>query len=280
MTRATLQIRTKPLLGTFVEISLPPMPEADFVRLTDFAFTRIADIHRMMSFHEPDSDLGRITRARAGDTLNIAHDTWLVLQTALTLEIETAARFNVAIAPQLVARNVLPLPGNAIANTASTLAAGILLQPNDSIEIRQPVWIDLGGIAKGYAVDAAIMRLQQEGVTNAVVNAGGDLRVIGAIPHKLALRDPQQPNELIDIAQLTNMAAATSGDYFIPHAIVGDGRADDTIVSATVVAQHCIIADALTKVLWLCGRDAGAILKKYEAYGVLIFQDGTLEIIS
>lgn len=282
--------RAKPLLGTFVEITLSAMQEDEFLRLTDLAFALIADVHLAMSFHEPRSDLMRLASASTGDACEVSIHTWEVLRMALDIEAASDGIFNVAVAPALVARGLLPSPRGTQSPLATSLATGIELLDNNYVRIRQPVWIDLGGIAKGYAVDVAVEALQREGIAGCVVNAGGDLRVIGDAPHLLAIRHPASPTQSINVATLENMAAATSGGYFQPpcangnekapqHAtIIGPARRDATFASATVIAPSCTIADALTKVVWLIGADAKDLLAAYNASGALVYGDGSIRV--
>ena len=283
------QKRAKPLLGTFVEIALPAMREDEFLRLTDLAFARVADVHSAMSFHEPRSDLMRLAAISAGDVCRVTADTWEVLRLALDMESVSDGIFNAAVAPALVARGLLPAPVRAPNPLATSLAEGIELHGDNHVRICQPVWIDLGGIAKGYAVDVAVAALQREGVTECVVNAGGDLRVIGDMPHPLAIRHPGSPAQSIHVATLDNLAAATSAGYFLERstidntpqqaAIIGPARRDETFASATVIALDCATADALTKVLWLIGADAKSLLVAYNACGALVLQDGSIRIV-
>ena len=267
------------------------MQEAEFLRLTDLAFAPIADVHLAMSFHEPRSDLMRLALASAGDVCAVSAYTWEVLRMALEIEAASDGIFNVAVAPALVARGLLPSLRRTHLPLATSLATGIALLDPNHVRIRQPAWIDLGGIAKGYAVDVAVEALQREGVAECVVNAGGDLRVIGDAPHQLAIRHPASPTQSIHVATLENLSAATSGGYFQPPcangneaatqhaAIIGPARRDATFASATVIAPSCAIADALTKVVWLIGADAKDLLLAYNASGALVHGDGSIRVV-
>ena len=284
--------RAKPLLGTIVNISLPCAGsdgEAAFVEATDFAFWRIEAIHRAMSFHEATSDVRAIASAAPGDVITVSPDTWKTLFLAAEIERESLGVFNVAIAPELVARGLLPTPGDLPKPAAvSTLALSIALEAGDQIRVLQHVWIDLGGIAKGYAVDAAAASLRGAGVTAGVVNAGGDLCVFGSARHRLALRVPAAPAESVEVAELQDLSCATSGAYFSADAnsranlltlcthpaIVGNrARSMAKVASVSVIASSCVIADALTKVVWLRGTDdpmCADLLKRHGASVVLL----------
>ena len=284
-----LHRRAKPLLGTLVEIRATGDHEAAFVAATNAAFARIANIHRAMSFHEPTSDLQAIARCCAGERVAVYQDTWNVLQLALQIERDSDGIFNPAVAPSLVRSGLLPRPDGAVdAPNQSPLASSIRLEESLVVQVMRPVWIDLGGIAKGYAVDAATLALIQQGVTSGVVNAGGDLRVFGDTEQQIHLRHPSNPGEQIAVANVRELSCATSGDYFVANlktntntpqtAIVGTRTTNaEKHASVTVIAPLCAVADALTKVLWLAGIESAisrALLTQYEAQAVALDVNG------
>ena len=270
-----------------VEIRADCDTEASFVAATDAAFARIEHIHHVMSFHEPTSNLQAIARGCAGERVAIDQDTWNVLQLAVQIEHDSEGIFNAAIAPSLVRSGLLPRPNGAVnVPNQSTLANSIRLEESLGVQVLHPVWIDLGGIAKGYAVDAATLALIQQGVTSGVVNAGGDLRVFGDTEQHIHLRHPSNPGEHIAIANVRELSCATSGDYFVAQsnanpaktAIVGTRTTNaKKHASVTVIAPLCAVADALTKVLWIAGIDSAisrALLTQYEAQAVALDVNG------
>lgn len=273
--------RVKPMLGTLVEISLPYDNEATFLKATDIGFARMQAIHSAMSFHESTSDLRAIARARVGDILSVSSDTFQTLLLARKIEYESNGTFNPTIAPELVARGLLPHPGDAACRPELTmLATSISLDTPNVVRVLQPVWIDLGGVAKGYAVDVAVDALQGADVRDGVVNAGGDLRVFGAARRTLALRLPASPSVSIHVAELRELSCATSGGYLLDTtlathpSIVGERLPTaERATSVSVIARRCAVADALTKVLWLLGADDPiciALLKRNAAFAMLL----------
>jgi thiamine biosynthesis lipoprotein len=145
---------------------------------------------------------------------------------------------------------------------------------------RREGWIDLGGIAKGYAVDAAVAALQTKGVQSACVNAGGDLRVLGDVPFDISVRDPRDPVAMALSIPIRNGALATSGAYFSRQHIDGelrsaliDGRNAAALTdefSVSVEAPTCMIADALTKVVAATRDREHPLLARYEARARII----------
>lgn len=272
--------RAQALLGTLVEIELQgPADVAD--PALQRAFARIAEVHAAMSFHEAGSDLRRIARCAAGMVLRVAPDTHSVLAVALRLEADSDAAFNPCCAAALVDRGLLPRPDLLPAGLATTLAEGIELLDDLHVRVRRPAWIDLGGIAKGYAVDAAVEALTAAGVAGGVVNAGGDLRCFGPQPMTVQLRDPRQPGIARAVAEISDLACATSAwrlgvaEHRTAHLVNPDRRVEDNpLMSVTVFAPRCVIADALTKVVWQRGRAASALLRAHQAQAMLWREQG------
>jgi len=271
--------RAKPWLGTLVSIDVDGVDEARFTEASDRAFARIAAIHAAMSFHEASSDLRAMARARTGDTLPLHAETCAVLQLALAFETQSGGAFNACCAVTLVARSLLPAPDDASPPQASTLAEAIELLPDDRVRVLRPAWIDLGGIAKGYAVDAAVEELQRAGVQAGLVNAGGDLRAFGGHRTTVHVRDPRSPTLALPVAELQDLACATSAWSLTSPAsraahVVGT-LGDNVPMSVTVFAPSCAAADALTKVVWLRGEAAVDLMRAHNAHALVLHEDGS-----
>ena len=270
--------RAQALLGTLVDIEVQA-PAGVAEPALALAFRRVAEVHAAMSFHEAGSDLRRIARASAGAVLHVAPDTHAVLALALRLEADSDGAFNPCCAAALVERGLLPRPDDAQPSAAASLAEGIELLDDAQLRLRRPVWIDLGGIAKGHAVDVAVQALRDAGVEAGVVNAGGDLRSFGPQPLTVQLRDPRQPGLARPVAEIGDMACATSAwllaqpERRAAH-LVGQGVEDNPPMSVTVFAPCCAVADALTKVVWLRGAEAAPLLRAWRAQALLWREQG------
>ncbi len=278
--------RAKPLLGTVVEIAISGVGENVFILATDAAFARVEAIHRAMSFHESTSDLTTIANAKAGQVFSVSPDTWKTLALALKMEAHSIGLFNPTIAPELVKRGILPSPIHNHYHhpmQSGSLKNSIALEDNFHIRIQNSVWIDLGGIAKGYAVDEAVATLAKHGALNGVVNAGGDLRVFGEIEHTVSVRVPCSPHMVLPVARLRNLSCATTARYYSADtegSIVGArSKTAANYDSVSVMSPSCAVADALTKVLWLGGPDSIEIremLLHFKANAALIDLVGVL----
>lgn len=284
--------RARPLLGTFVEVEAAAVDGCDMDAAIGAAFDAVAEVHRLMSFHEPDSDVSRLNREAGIRPTRVHAWTFQVLEMAVELHRRSGGVFDVATAPVLQAMGLLPaqkrdpaFPPNAQAGDA------IALLPDLAVRFRSTdVTIDLGGIAKGFAVDRAVDALRSSGVTSGMVNAGGDLRAFGAEPRQVYVRDPRNPRRSICRIDVADEALASTALRFDlvdgtepgSSAIVdpATGRAPCTIDGVTVRAASCMVADALTKIVMISGADAGDLLDRYDADALLIPTDGSVQITS
>ena len=284
--------RAQPWLGTLVAINIDESATASSA--SSFhetstsahlnhafaqAFAQIATVHRLMSFHASDSDVTRINRAAVGSSIAIDRHTAQVLKLALDLADASASMFNICCAGQLMRWALLPATGTAIP-THSTRESALAIVDDVTVTKLGPALIDLGGIAKGYAVDQAVAALSAAGVGSACVNAGGDLRVLGEVPYPITIRHPQaltQPGAQIEVA---NAALATSATYFSRRSVDGksvsalvDGRSGAAITterSISVIAPSCMVADALTKIVLASGDPQHALLARFDARAFII----------
>lgn len=159
------------------------------------------------------------------------------------------------------------LPASILRRPYRRVEAGtaITLLPDHKVLLNRSVSIDLGGIAKGFAVDRAVEILQAHGVKNGLVNAGGDLRVFGIDPQLIYVRHPDLKGQSQLIGSLCNGAVATTASYFtgdvstdtIGESAVFDIKRNRRVVtkgSISVIARTCMQADALTKIAMIRGR--------------------------
>jgi thiamine biosynthesis lipoprotein len=147
----------------------------------------------------------------------------------------------------------------------------ILNTDQKTIRFNKPgVRIDLGGIAKGYAVDRCIGLLQQRGIRQALITAGGDSRMIGdrwGRPWTIGVRNPRNEDELVAVIPLMDVAVSTSGDYerFFEengvryHHIINpaSGKSASEMQSVTIIGPDATTTDALSTTVFVMGLEAG-----------------------
>ncbi|WGR99518.1 FAD:protein FMN transferase [Bradyrhizobium sp. ISRA443] len=284
--------RARPLLGTFVEIEVAAAAEPETAAAIDAAFDAVAEVHRLMSFHEHDSDVSRLNRDAGIRPTRVHAWTFQVLEAAVEMHRRSKGVFDVTIAPELQAMGLLPgLDGDPIIMPERRVIDPIELSPEQTVRLRSPaIAIDLGGIAKGFAVDRAIEVLRGFDIPGGLVNAGGDLRVFGQGSHTVHLRDPGDPLRLLACIELTDEALASTARRFdlVDGAAPGvsaiidpfTGKPTGAVTGATVRAPSCMIADALTKVVMISWTGAGDLLAHYGASALLISVDGEVQITS
>ena len=273
--------RARPSLGTFVEISARGDNEAELHGAIDRAFNAIARVDRQMSFHRPDSDVSRINREAFQRKVTVDPWTWRVLRAAQKLSHESDGIFDITVARKLMQWKYLP---RRYQNVSEGNWRDIVLEKNCTVRFRQRLIVDLGGIAKGFAVDRAVEALKSAGVPSGVVNAGGDLRVFGLKSELVHLRRPAEPMRPTGAIKLCERALATSGHYFAQKrcgsAVVNpllDGRSclsSRRVISVSVVASTCMKADALTKITFVLREKSAPLLSQYRADALLLERDG------
>ena len=243
---ATLLRRARPLLGTLVEIGIVAdkcgpddtkvkTPKLDTEAALAAGFAAITDVQTALSRFDPDSDVCRFERLVPGGTLRLRPAGQRALHAAQALRQASGGLFDISL-------------GSGPTGWRITGAQLHKLSPG--------VRLDLGGIAKGQAVDAAVRALRRAGCPAGWVNAGGDLRVFGALALPLRLRD-EHSGGVRPIGSLSDGAFASShlgpGCRSQAWSPVALPARPDTQVS--VAAPCCLWADALTKIVVLT-RDA------------------------
>jgi thiamine biosynthesis lipoprotein len=284
--------RARPLLGTFVEIQASGASKADLNAGIDAAFDAVAKVHRLMSFHEPDSDVSRLNRLASVHPVSVDPWTYEVLRIAVELNFRSRGAFDITIAPILQVLGLLPGSGEGSRDVPQARSANqVELLGDKMVRFAAPgIRIDLGGIAKGFAVDRALDALRGFGVVNGLVNAGGDLAAFGPEPQTVSIRNPLDPQSFVCDISIENQALASSARRFDPF------QSDETMNSAiidpvtqqpscsiqgtTVRAPSCVIADALTKVVMIAGTSAADLLEHYRAGALLVLADGDIQISS
>lgn len=267
-------------MGTLVSLRVKGLPFAEAHRAIDAAFEEVAIVHRHMSFHEKGSDVGRLNRAGAGQAVAVHPYTLDVLKWALAIAAGSGGCFDISVGSELVEWQLLPRPAGAASSPRRPKGSwrDIELRSDGRVEFHRPLWIDLGGIAKGYAVDRAIERLRASGVAQAVVNAGGDIRVIGQNAERIGL-ELEFPMNPVPVLELTDGSIASSsghrhrrrhqGRVCGPH-VHGVWRSPaPTDRFVCVVAERCIVADALTKIVLAEGPRSAGLLRQFKASALL-----------
>lgn len=245
-------------MGTFVHVT------AYDPRAFSIVFDEFRRLEGIFNPFDEDSELARLNRR--GD-LVVSEDLFHVLKLSREFHAATAGAFDVSVAPlsflwkEAIRARSLPASGAVVTAQACVGMEYVYLdEATRRVKLlKDGVKLDLGALAKGYAIDRAVARLREAEITSALVNAGGSVYGLGdnnGKPWQVAIRDPRQKGHTIGKMALSDQAAATSGDYeqFFE---IGGKRYSHIIdpktgypavegsVAATVVADSAATADAL-----------------------------------
>ncbi len=277
--------RCRPLLGTFVEVAVKHDESDQAHTAINAAFVAVERVHNLMSFHDPQSEISRLNSLATHRKISVSFETYHVLKCAKELYERTQGIFDITVASELVDNDLLPKhtffkkEKDYYGRTND-----IELLPENFVRFLRPLKIDLGGIAKGFAVDQAIDALQVNGIADGFVNAGGDIRSFGEEEYPICVRHPKTPEKLLPLVSLKNSAFATSANSY-QHRLgrIGcvhiDGRTRKFLprpFSVSVRAQSCLMADALTKVVFALGEESASLLTEFDACAFIVWPDNKI----
>ena len=266
--------RTVPIMGTTAEFVLSHRDVAYAHRAIDAALGEVHAVERGMSRFRPDSEIGLANTYAHQAPVPVGQGTYRVLRAALDWSAHTDGRFDPALGRvtglwDVTHRSEPPTADRLTRYSDARLFERVrLMEARESGAVRfagGDVALDLGGIAKGFAVDRAVGRLRDWGVSNALVGIGGDLYAMGfrpdGSPWRVGVRDPSRPHRVLTDLEASDQAIATSGDY--ERAFEHEGRLyhhilDSTtaapvrtpVRSLTVTAADCLSADAAATALF------------------------------
>ena len=311
----SVHINTRLLMGTLVTISISDLSRNKADQATQQAFAEIKRIEEAISSHQPSSEVSMVNQVPRETWSPISGELGQLLQRGLLITTLSKGAFSMGLEPltRLWGFSTDSMPKNpppsatlmdwlneypnsgAIELQAPRIGAMQLQEGNEeSLKVRlknRSVGLDLGGIAKGYAIDRAITVLRQAGVQNAVVDAGGDLRIIGSKaskPWRIGIQNPRQHDEVIALCLLRgNMAMVTTGDYeryFLYegkrfHHILNPQTASSAnagLSSVTVQATDAMTADGLSTAIFVLGAEKGLTMLSYfpGSEALLITEEG------
>jgi FAD:protein FMN transferase len=289
------------IMGTAVQVTL----WSDTRAAADAAIAAVmAEMHRIdhaMSPHKPDSELSRINREAAAGPVALSPEMLGLLARAVEFSRLSDGAFDItyASAGHLYDYRERIKPGEAqLAQARSAIGyQHLVLDPAaGTVQFAHPgTRIDLGGFAKGHAVDLSTAILQRHGIAHAVVSAGGDSRVLGdrrGRPWNIAVRDPRRPGEVVAVLPLEDVAVSTSGDYerFFEqdgerfHHVIDPrtGKSAGSVRSVTILANDGLSAEAWSKSVFVMGVARG--LRLVESLqgvdAVVVDAEGTLHYSS
>lgn len=266
----------RPIMGTAVSVELWSDDETAAHAAIEAVMQEMMRIDETMSPYIETSELALINREAVQHPVKISAEMFHLLQTSLHYSEISDGAFDISFASvgylYDYRKHIEPSAQQIKTHLDAIDYRSIKLDTNAStVHFLKPgMRIDLGGIAKGYAVDQGADILLARGIKNAIVTAGGDSRIIGdhhGRPWMVGIKDPRIANKEAVVLPLENTALSTSGDYeryFMDgerrvHHIINPrtGKSATGIRSVSVMAAHGIDTDALTKPLFILGVERG-----------------------
>lgn len=283
-------------MGTRVEVQLWSDDPAAARTLLDGAMAEFDRIEALMSTYIDSSEMSRVNKHAYDQPQEVSAELFALLQEALRMSELTGGAFDItfdSIGELYDFRAGIKPTEQDIAEQLDTIDYRLVELDEGSSTVTftaAGVRINLGGIAKGYAVERVIKLLADAGVEHALATAGGDTRLLGDRRDKpwiVGIRDPNDNDAIFTRLALNDEAISTSGDYerfFIEdgkryHHILRptDGKPVEGVRSVTVIGPNATMTDGLSTSIFVMGPEAGlAMVAKLPGYEAVVITDEQL----
>ena len=264
-------------MGTRISVQLWHGDSGAAADCSEKVFTEMRRIEALMSTYQASSEISFINQNAAVSAVAISEEMLQVIEKSIYFSEISGGAFDITYASVGYTydyRKSRQPSDESIAAKLPAIDYRHIEIDDNRIRFRQNgVRIDLGGIAKGYAVDRAIAIVEQCGISRAMISTGGDSRIIGdhgGRPWMIGIKHPRKPDEIVLRLPLSESAISTSGDYerfFIEdgnrvHHIINPatGRSANKSWSATVIGPTAMTTDALSTTIFILGAAKGLAL--------------------
>jgi FAD:protein FMN transferase len=276
----------RPVMGTFVRIVVLAPDEIVAEACITAAFAEQDGIESLMSYQREDSELSRLNRQGAAEAVRVSDSTFEVIRQACHYSELSDGAFDVTVGPLMDLWHAAAdanRPPSDMEMAAARQKVGwrkLVLDANASTVrfLVSGMKVDLGGIAKGYAIDRSVEAMRLKGALGGMVDLGGNVRCFGLTPQGqsqwyIAIQDPnvgpddQESGHAPAILQIREGSVSTSGHYRRFVAVAGrrqshivdpnTGADDESLASVTVIAPDATSADALSTAVIVMGRRRG-----------------------
>ena len=286
------------IMGTVAQVTVVADSTAAARRCIDQAFRAMDLVNESMNDRDPESELSHLNDTAFEQEVRVSPELFSVLYAAQQYSQISGGAFDATVGPEVALWRAMeksgtpPTPQQIEQARAKVGYEKLILNPQEqTVQFeREGMRLDLGGIAKGYAIDQAIDAIKQNGGAGGMVDIGGDIRCFGAAPGRshgwiIGLQDPRQEGNLIAQLRMHDEAVATSGDYRRFVEVEGKreshilnpatSQSADALISVTVLAPTAMEADALATAVSVMGRERGMkmIESLAETEGFLIAAD-------
>ena len=289
------------VMGTFARVVAVAANSNEARNCIQAAFAEIENVDELMSDYKGDSEISKVNRDGFKRAVEISESTYEVLQQSIEFSKLTGGAFDITVGPLVdllrsAEKKAVTPSKDEIAQAKMKVGFEKLTLDAQNRTVKFAVdgmRVDLGGIAKGYAIDKAVRAMQKCGASGGMVDIGGDIRCFGTPPRGkdcwlIGVQDPNVTDDDIGtgepllILKLTAAAVATSGGYrrFVlidgkkySHIIDPEaGSSSDQLASVTIISKDAITADALATAVSVMGSERGlALIEKVpETEAILI----------
>jgi len=287
--------RSALIMGTVVDVRVYGEDEKRLEKALDEAFAEMSRVEQIFSNHIASSEISQLSAAT--EPLVLSLETVALLKRGQQIALQSSGAFDMTLGAVKKLWNIennrsrIPTAEELADALEGTGSGALEIDGTEVRKARAGIMVDLGGIAKGYAVDQAVRKLREYGVRSATVNAGGDIRLLGdknGQPWRIGIQHPRQQDALLLTLKVKDQAVVSSGDYerffefngvryhhiFDP----ASGRPARQCQSVTVVADDAASADALATAAFVLGPVDG--LKLLEdlpgVEGLVVAIDGSV----
>lgn len=285
---------TRFYMDTYVEVNIVTDDAKKAMEAREAAFGIFASLEKEFNLYKPESLLNKVNQQ---SEWTLEDENFLkLLNLGMDYSRKTEGAFDMTMGAvrmlyPIGKENPVPPEKAAIEKALAVSGYKRMSFIGNRLEKPKDLIIDTGGILKGYAVDLAIDQIKKLGITDALVNGGGNIKVIGrnvnGEPWKIGVQNPRIPEKIIAVLPLDNEAVATSGDYqryffyknIRYHHIMDPATGEPAMkaISATVIGPDAVMADAYSTAVFVMGKKKGLeFLNKEKLQGIIIDEDGAV----
>jgi len=277
------------VMGTFSRAIVIAKSDRVAERCDEAALERQRRVDALMSDYDPNSEIGRVNRQAYAEPVQVSAETFGVLKEAIRFSELSGGAFDVTIGPlkdlwhKAGLTDMLPTD-EAIAEARSKVGYEKLALDDAARTVRftvEGMKIDLGGIAKGYGIDASVEAMKEQGALGGMVDIGGDVRCFGRPPEgqdtwRVGVQNPATASaetgadQILLVLKVQDRAVTTSGDYRRFTTVKGQkqshimdtrsGKGAGKLASVTIIAKEAMTADALATTVSVLGLEKGLAL--------------------
>jgi thiamine biosynthesis lipoprotein len=287
--RVDIDSGVRVVMGTLAKVIADAADSNTAKQCIQAAFTEIEKIDDLMSYHKSDSEISKLNRDGFARAVKVSKSTYEVLQKSIEFSKLSGGAFDVTVGPLVdlwhLAQDTNSLPTDAeLQQVHSKVGYDKLILDANETSVRfavEGMRVDLGGIAKGYAIDKAVEAMQRGGSVGGMVDIGGEVRCFGLPPAgqkkwRIGLQDPDKSKNGLNVGapllvlDLVDAAVATSGHYRRFVTIGGkryshivnpeSGHSSESLASVTIISKSAIDADALATAVSVMGAEKGLAL--------------------